>query len=75
MPEALHLDPSRLRRVRLQRAITQNELAEAAQIHPVTVCRVETGAQIASLATIRRLAAALGVTPTDIADIKETASA
>lgn len=71
MPAALHVDPKRLRHTRLERALSQSELAELAQVHAVTVCRIETGTQVASLQTIRRLAIALGVLPTDIATITE----
>jgi DNA-binding XRE family transcriptional regulator len=72
---SLNVDPKRLRHVRLERAITQDELAELAEVHSVTICRIETGKQSATLATIRRLAKALEVLPTDIATITETASA
>lgn len=69
MSTELRLDPDRLKRARLGKAMTQHELAEAANVHPVTVCRIETGTQSATVGTIRRLAEALNVAPTDIANV------
>jgi transcriptional regulator with XRE-family HTH domain len=68
---SLWLNPQMLKRERLRSALTQAELADRASIHTVTLSRIETGMQKASTTTIRRLADALGVKVTAIADIKE----
>ena len=52
----------RLRPLRLERAMTQEELAKAAGLSPGTVNRIERdGGRPVSPPTIRKLAAALGV--------------
>lgn len=66
---ALSLDPERLKRLRLERALTQSELAQQAQLHFTTLSRIENGVQRANISTIRRLASALGVEITAIAAI------
>jgi transcriptional regulator with XRE-family HTH domain len=52
-----------LRRVRQQRGITQEQLAEAAGIELRTMQAVEVGRQSMSLGTLVRLANALDVSP------------
>lgn len=71
MSARLALDPTRLRHARLERALTQNELADLADVHVVTVSRLEGGVQAATPSTIRRLANALGVEVLTIATIAE----
>jgi transcriptional regulator with XRE-family HTH domain len=71
MATALQIDAARLRRARLERALSQTELAERAQLHYVTLARIETSVQNAQPRTIRRLAEALGLQPTDIAAVVE----
>lgn len=68
---SLWLDPQALKRERLKSAFTQTELAVRAGIHTVTLSRIETGKQEASIATVRHLAEALNVHPTKIAKLKE----
>ncbi len=53
----------RIKRARFRAALTQGELAGMAQCHRTQVCRYERGHHIPELHTIRRLAAALDVTP------------
>ncbi len=52
-----------LRAARLDRLLTQRELAAKAGLTQATVQRIETGTSRARISTIRRLAAALGVDP------------
>lgn len=75
MSTRLSLDPIRLRRARLERALTQNELANLADVHVVTISRLEGGTQSATPSTVRRLASALGLTVLEIAVVTEAVSA
>ncbi len=54
-----------LRHWRTQRLLTQNELAEKADLHWTSVSRIENN-KSADLDTVRKLAAALNVTPADL---------
>lgn len=56
----------RLKAIRLQKMLSQEELAEKAGLSRVAVTRLETGRVDARFATVRKLAAALGVEPTDL---------
>lgn len=51
----------RLYALRRERALTQDELAEEAQIHKVTISDIERGERKASARTLKKLARALGV--------------
>ena len=51
----------RLRSIRLANGLTQKELAEKAGLHATYIGIIERGKQSASLDTIEKLAAALGV--------------
>jgi DNA-binding XRE family transcriptional regulator len=51
----------RLRVLRLERAMTQAELAQAAGLNTATVVQVENGHRTARPPTVRKLAAALDV--------------
>jgi DNA-binding XRE family transcriptional regulator len=51
--------------------MTQEQLAQAADVHPVTLARIETGKQVARSSTILALALALGLAPLDIASVVE----
>ena len=55
-----------LRRFRVERFLSQRELARRAGLHPVTLTRLEGGAAAPSTRTGRGLAAALGVEPRDL---------
>lgn len=52
---------SRLRALRQDRRLTQEELAELAEIHPTFLAKIEAGQRLPSLVVIKRLANALGV--------------
>lgn len=69
----LCIDPVQLRRTRLTSAMTQRELARAADLDQSVISYLETGGRGARVTTIRRLAAALGCEPLDIAFV-DTAS-
>jgi transcriptional regulator with XRE-family HTH domain len=59
-----HFDRTKLRGERTRKAMTQQELADAAGISYVTVCRLETGArETPRLPTVAKLAKALGIEP------------
>jgi len=66
-------DPATLRRVglrelRLQRVLTQRELAAKANVAPKTVVDIETGKIRPHPTTLRKLAAALGVPASALAE-------
>lgn len=58
----------RLRQVRLERGLTQEQLAEAAGVHPTFVSNLERGYRVPSLATLVRLASAMEKTLADLLD-------
>jgi transcriptional regulator with XRE-family HTH domain len=62
-----------LRRLRLERFLSQGELARRAGLHPVTLTRLEAGPTAPSTRSVRSLAAALGVEPRDLATPDEVA--
>jgi transcriptional regulator with XRE-family HTH domain len=57
-----------LRELRLERVLSQRELAERAGVSPKTVLDVETGKIRPHPATLRKLAAALGVDPSALSE-------
>ena len=58
---------SPLRVYRDLRGLTQSALAERSGVNRVTVAEIETGRKQGSVATLRKLAGALGVTVDDLA--------
>jgi transcriptional regulator with XRE-family HTH domain len=56
----------RLREVRLRKVLTQEELAQRSGVAEATISRIESGQQEARISTIRKLAAALGVEPSEL---------
>ncbi len=56
-----------LKRLRHRSALTQQELANLAGVHRVTVARLESGVDEPGLATVRKLARALAVAPEELA--------
>jgi transcriptional regulator with XRE-family HTH domain len=62
-----------LRRARELAALTQEELAQQAGIHRVSLANLERGAVGAKPQTIRALAAALHCTPADLIGTPESA--
>lgn len=69
MATTLRLDPERLRQARVAKALTQQELGDQAGVRHTTVSNLECGNRPARFSTIRKLAAALGVEPAEIADV------
>jgi transcriptional regulator with XRE-family HTH domain len=72
MMARLRLIPELLRKQRLSQGLSQLALAEIAGVHVVTLSRIETGAQQASVGTVRRLADALGLQVLDLAELCES---
>jgi transcriptional regulator with XRE-family HTH domain len=57
---------TRLKDVRLRKALTQQQLAERAGVNRVTIARIERGTDEPFPTTVRRVADALGVEPEDL---------
>lgn len=55
-----------VRKIRQQRGLTQEQLAKAAQVNRGTVVELEIGAVEPEIATLKRIAKALGVSMADI---------
>src|SRR5438309_673243 len=64
-----------LRRQRLERYLSQAELARLARMHALTITRLEAGEQAPSTRTVRALAEALGLEPRALAAPDEVAAA
>ena len=64
-----------LRRLRLERFLSQAELARRSGVHALTVTRLESGRTAPSTRTVRALAEALGVQPGALASPAEVAEA
>ena len=62
-----------LRRLRVERFLSQRELARQAGLHAITLVRLEAGGTAPSTRTVRALAAALGVEPRDLTTPEEVA--
>jgi len=62
-----------LRRLRLERFLSQRELARQAGVHAVTLTRLEAGVTAPSSRTVRALAAVLGVEPRELTTPHEVA--
>jgi transcriptional regulator with XRE-family HTH domain len=62
-----------LRRFRLERFLSQRELARQAGLHAVTLTRLEAGATAPSTRSVRALAATLGVEPGELTTPEEVA--
>lgn len=56
-----------LRKFRIERFLSQRELARQAGLHAITLVRLEAGATAPSTRSVRALAAALGVEPRELA--------
>ena len=55
-----------LRRIRESRLLTQQELADRSGVHRVTIASLETTSGAARFSTVRKLAAALEVDPSEL---------
>jgi transcriptional regulator with XRE-family HTH domain len=64
-----------LRHLRLQRFLSQAELARRSRLHPLTITRLESGRTAPTTRTVRALADALGVQPGELASPEEVAEA
>ena len=62
-----------LRRFRVERFLSQRELARQAGLHAITLVRLEAGATAPSTRTVRALAAALGIEPRELTSPDEVA--
>lgn len=58
---AQQLFAANMRRIRLDRKLTQEKVAEAAELHPNYISSVERGERNISICNIERIALALGV--------------
>ena len=57
---------NKLREIRTRRLLTQEELAKKAEISPSTVANIETDNREPHFRTIRKLAKALDIDPTEL---------
>ncbi len=57
---------SNMRRIRLEKEMTQEAVAEGAGLHPNYISSVERGERNISIVNIERIAIALGVTMVDL---------
>jgi transcriptional regulator with XRE-family HTH domain len=69
-------DPQRglgwaIRRLRFEADLTQNALAQRAELHPSRVSRIENGRDNPRWGTVRRVAGGLGVTLEELAELAE----
>jgi transcriptional regulator with XRE-family HTH domain len=62
-----------LRKFRVERFLSQRELARQAGVHAITLVRLEAGATAPSTRTVRALSAALGVEPGELTSPEEVA--
>jgi len=65
MKTVVHIG-DRVKRERIKQAIRQDELARMAGITPTTLSRIERNESEPHVSTIRSLAKALGLTPSDL---------
>ena len=64
--DARHDFGARLREVRVERGLSQEDLAFAAKLHRTYVGGIERGERNPSLVNVVRLARALGMTPSEL---------
>jgi transcriptional regulator with XRE-family HTH domain len=69
MPGELDIDGSRLKQLRRQRALSQQDLERITGVAQSTISRLEANQRPARPTTVRKLAGALGVEPNEL--IKE----
>lgn len=60
----------KLRRLRQQRVLSMRELEEASDVSYNTIWRLETGRTNAHPRTIRKIAKALGVDPSELVEVE-----
>jgi transcriptional regulator with XRE-family HTH domain len=59
---------NRLRELRAQHGVSQDEVARQADVHPTAIGRLERGSREPRLTTILRIARGLGVRPGELLD-------
>jgi transcriptional regulator with XRE-family HTH domain len=59
----------RVRALRHEKGMTQEELAEAAGLHPTYISNLERGYRVATIVTLVRVCTALGAQPSDLVTI------
>lgn len=64
--DAQQLFAANMRRIRLERKLTQEKVAELADLHPNYVSSVERSERNISICNIERIARALGVTMSEL---------
>jgi len=69
--DAMDVDGDRIKELRLSQMLTQVELANAAKMTESTINRLEKNLQKARISTVRSVALALGVDPSEILRQKE----
>lgn len=67
--------PDALRRNRLGQFLSQAELARRSGVHTLTITRLEAGRTAPSTRTVRALAQAFGISPSELATPEEVAEA
>ncbi len=60
------VDHEKVRRLRLKKLMTQQELADAAGVGLDTLWRMERGGRASSIRTLKRVASALGIEPQEL---------
>jgi transcriptional regulator with XRE-family HTH domain len=65
MPAVVYIG-DKVREIRTRRLLTQEELAEKAEVSPSTVANIETDNREPHFRTIRKLAKALNIDPTEL---------
>lgn len=58
----------RIREVRTAKGLSQENLAEAAGLHPTFISNLERGYRVPTVPTLLRIAAGLGVAPGELLD-------
>jgi transcriptional regulator with XRE-family HTH domain len=58
----------RIKELRAEKKVSQDDLSRATDVHPTAIGRMERGAREPRLTTILRIASGLGVTPGELLD-------
>lgn len=59
---------ARVREIRLEKGMTQEQVAEAAALHPTFISNIERGYRVPTVVTLLRLAKGLAVRPGELVD-------
>lgn len=65
-PEPKHLVGRNIRRLRLERKLTQEALAHQSDVHPVELARAERGVRDMRVSTVAKIARGLGVPASEL---------